>query len=136
MEPHELRKKTFTRTLEERAEDVLFSNETRDPSSPMSSIVNEIDLVLEQIHNQQDFHHEQMRELFLMETYIDTDLLRIEDRTSRYANQRFPEEEKVKRRLHDLDKERRRLKAEYQESVGKLHGKLLELMNRHDLLKG
>lgn len=72
-------------------------------------IRREIALTVDQIKRLRDQHEEQFRRLLRIECYIDTDLLQLQQRIPQYTSYHFPEKEKLKQRLFDIEKERRSL---------------------------
>lgn len=69
-------------------------------------------------------HRSTLRSLLRVECYIRTELLGMEKRTPRYAVWRFPEREKLQRRLGEIEKERR---AELVRYHGQVAGRLEDL---------
>ena len=65
------------------------------------------------------------------ESGIGTELLQMEARTPRYSPYRFPEREKLQRRLGQLSQERRRFKMTEAEKLDGLHNRLLSLLSKH-----
>ena len=72
-----------------------------------------------------------MRSLVRVECYVDTELMQMEQRTPRYSPYRYPEREKLQRRLHHVGGERRKLVVAHEERVQRLHDRLLDLLNKH-----
>ena len=97
-------------------------------------IRREIALTVDQIKRLQEQHDEQFRRLLKIECYIDTDLMQLEQRKPRYIPYHFPEKEKLKQRLFDIEKERRNLNLKLKEKTQGLKKKLLNLINRHESL--
>ena len=103
--------------------------------SPLSSLEREIALTVDHIERVREIHRNQLKSLFDVETYIDTELMQMEERTPRYSHRRFPEREKSQRRLQSLEAERRKLKSQKQDKLESLHDRLLSLMDKHSLLE-
>lgn len=97
-------------------------------------IRQEIGLTVDQIKRLRDQHEEQFRRLLQIECYIDTDLLQLQQRIPRYKSYHFPEKEKLKQRLFDIEKERRSLSLRLEEKTQGLEEKLLGLINKHALI--
>ena len=125
----------FSKTLEEKAEEMaaLLRKEQWDRSVP-SIIRREIALTVDQIQRLRKQHEEQFRHLLRIECYVDTDLLQLEQRIPRYAPYHFPEKEKFKQRLFEIEKERRNLSLKLEKETRGLEDKLLELVNRCEQL--
>ncbi len=101
----------FTKSLEEKAEFLASVPKREQWNKSIPSIVRrEIALTVDQIKRLKEKHEEQFRGLLRIECYVDTDLMRLEERIPRYAPYHFPEKEKFKQRLFDIEKERRNLK--------------------------
>ena len=125
----------FTKSLEEKAEFIASvpKQEQWDKSIP-SIVRREIALTVEQIKRLKEKHEEQFLRLLRIECYVDTDLMRLEERIPRYAPYHFPEKEKFKQRLFDIEKERRNLSLKLEEKTQGLEDKLLALVNRCELV--
>jgi len=125
----------FKETLEERAQRLAsgFDSRNWDNSIP-STIQREIGLTLDHITRQQMLHDQQMLRLLRIECYVDTDLMQLERRIPRYTPHHFPEKEKFKKRLFEIEKERRNLVLRLEDRKQTLEDKLLSLMNRHQQL--
>ena len=65
------------------------------------------------------------------ECYVGTELRQMEDRVPRYSPYRFPEREKLQRRLGHLAQERRRFTVTHGEKIDALHEMLLSLLGKH-----
>lgn len=94
-------------------------------------LTRELELVLSHIEQSRDVHARQLRSLVRVECYVDTELIHMEQRTPRYSPYRFPEREKLQRRLMAIEAERRKLAAEQVSEIGRLHDRLLTILNRH-----
>jgi len=125
----------FTKSLEEKAEHLASvpKREQWDKSIP-SIVRREIALTVDQINRQKDSHKKQMRQLLRMECAVGTDLMQLEQRQPRYAPYHFPEKEKFKQRLFEIEKERQKLKQRLEEKTQGLEEKLLDLVNRCELM--
>ena len=122
----------FTKSLEEKAEFLASvpKREQWDKSIP-SIVRREIALTVDQIKRLNEKHEEQFLRLLRIECYVDTDLMRLEERIPRYAPYHFPEKEKFKQRLFEIEKERRNLSLKLEEKTQFLETKLMGLINRH-----
>jgi hypothetical protein len=72
-----------------------------------------------------------MQELRQAECEIETELMQMEQRTPRYSPYRFPEREKLQRRLARVGQERRKLTLTLAEKLDGLHDRLLSLLRKH-----
>lgn len=87
-------------------------------------------LVLDHLDHLRDVDGDLEYRLLQSECYIDTELMQMEARTPRYSPARFPEREKLQRRLMGVEQERRRFIQQKEESLQRLHDRLLSLLNR------
>lgn len=125
----------FAKMLKEKG-DQLAANPSKtqwDTSIP-GMIRREIALIVDQIKRLRDRHDEQFHRLLRLECYVDTELMQMEARQPRYVPYHFPEKEKLKQRLFEIEKERRNLSLRLEEKTQNLETRLLELINRHDQL--
>jgi len=125
----------FAKSLEEKAEQLASvpKREQWDKSIP-SIVRREIALATDQIKRLKKKHEEQFRRLLRIECYVDTDLMQLEQRIPLYAPYHFPEKEKFKQRLFEIEKERRNLNLRLEEKTQGLEDKLLSLVNRWELV--
>ena len=125
----------FAKSLEEKAEFLASvpKREQWDKSIP-SIVRREIALTVDQIKRLKEKHEEQFLCLLRIECYVDTDLMQLEERIPRYAPYHFPEKEKFKQRLFEIEKERRNLSLRLEEKTQGLKDKLLSLVNRCELV--
>ncbi len=126
----------FSETLEDLARELSVGPREKflDPSIP-ATIRREITLLLDQIDRQKASHAIHLRELLRTECTIDTDLMQLEQRIPRYTPYHFPEKEKLKQRLCDLEKDRRQLDLRHQEKLHALEDHLLTLIHKHQQLE-
>ena len=125
----------FTKSLEEKAEHLTSvpKREQWDKSIP-SIVRREIALTVDQIKRLKEKHEEQFRRLLRIECYIGTDLMQLEQRIPRYVPYHFPEKEKFKKRLFEIEKERWQLKLRLEKEVRGMEDKLLGLVNRLEII--
>ena len=118
--------------LERIAQDVV-AGKVRSSAMPseQSRLQQEIAVILGQLANVQALHEELRRSLLRAECYVDTELMQMELRTPSYSPYRYPEREKLQRRLGGIDAERRRIALIEQEKVHVLQVRLLQLMGQH-----
>ena len=125
----------FKKSLEEKAEQLASvpTREQWDKSIP-SIVRREIALTVDQINRQRDSHKKRLRQLLRTECSVGTDLMQLEQRQPRYLPHHFPEKEKFKQQLFDIEKERRNLNLRLEKEGRGLEDKLLDLVNRHEQL--
>lgn len=127
---------SFTKGLEQRARNVLGSPDRQAGHFSRSSLFkDEIALTLHHIDRLRAREQDMMQSLLQAECYIDTELMQMEQRTPRYSPYRFPEREKMQRRLSRIAEERRRLTVTEAERLDALHNRLLSLLSKHRQLK-
>ena len=125
----------FSKTLEERARQLAEdSNDRQWDTSIPAAIRRQIALTVEQGRRQKEIHERQLRRLLRIECYVDTDLMQLEQRIPRYIPCRFPEKEKFKKRLFEIEKERRNLTLRLEEKNQSLEDRLLNLLDKHEQL--
>ena len=125
----------FTKSLEEKAEHLASvpKREQWDKSIP-SILRREIALTVDQIKRLKKKHEEQFLRLLRIECYVDTDLMQLEERIPRYVPYHFPEKEKFKQRLFEIEKERRNLNLKLEDKSRSLEDRLLSLINKYEQL--
>jgi len=125
----------FSKTLEEKARQLAANSKDQywDTSIP-ATISREIALTIDQINRQRESHKRQLRQLLQMECSVGTDLMELEQRIPRYALNHIPEKGKLKQKLFDIEKERRKLNLNLQEKIHSLEDRLLNLVNKHQQL--
>ena len=125
----------ITELLEAKAHQLKRSlEEHRGDSSIPAMLKREICLTVEQIDRLRQSHEKQMLKLLELECDVDSELMQIEQRTPRYSPYRFPEREKVQRRLLTIESARRQLETRLQEKEHSLEDRLLSLINKHEQL--
>ncbi len=125
----------FTKSLEEKAEFLASVPKREQWDKTIPSIVRrEIALTVDQIKRLKEKHEEQFLRLLRIECYVDTDLMQLEERIPRYVPYHFPEKEKFKQRLFEIEKERRNLSLRLEEKTQGLEERLLALVNRCEQL--
>ncbi len=122
----------FTQNLEQAAR-ALVDGMAAEPCSGSitTSLKQEIALVLEQMDRLSDLKKRQSRSLCRTECYVDTELMLMEARTPRYSSRRFPERDKLQKRLFDIEAERRKHSILDEDRLQELHRKLLSLMQKY-----
>lgn len=125
----------FGRTLEEKAEEVISVPKQQQWDKTIPSMLRrEIALTVDQIKRLKQRHEEQFHRLLRLECYVGTDLKRLRARSPKFVPYHFPEKEKFKQRLFDIEKERRDLSLRLEEKTQTLEGRLLNLINKHEQL--
>ena len=109
-------------------------HDLRAPWSPAPSLDDQIWLTLHHIETNREREQTVKENLLLEECEIGTELLQMEARTPRYSAYRFPEREKLQRRLGQLAAERRRFVGSHAERLDTLHDRLLALVGKQRLL--
>lgn len=128
-------RRRFGKTLEDKADQLAAEANIIQPNTSIPEILRrEIALTVDQIQRLRDRHDEQFRRLLRLECYVDTDLMQLQQRIPRYAPHHFPEKEKFKQRLFDIEKERRSLSLRIEEKTQSLEDRLLNLINKHEQL--
>jgi hypothetical protein len=125
----------FRKTLEEKANQLAaYPQKQQWENSIPSMIRREIALTVDQIQRLRERHDEQFHRLLRVECYVDTELLQMEQRQPQYALYHFPEKDKLKQRLFDIEKERRNLSIRLEDKTQSLEERLLSLINKHQQL--
>ena len=124
--------KKFAKTLEEKANQLAAYPLKQQWDDSISSMIRrEITLTVEQIQRLRERHDEQFNRLLRVECYVDTELMQMEQRQPKYVPYHFPEKEKLKQRLFDIEKERRNLSIRLEDKTQSLEERLLSLINKH-----
>ena len=125
----------FGKTLEDKANQLAEEGSSGhwDTSIP-ATIRREIALTVDQLNRQRELHDKQLRRLLRIECNVDTDLIQLQQRIPRYTPHHFPEEEKLKQRLFEVEKERRNLTLRLEDKHQSLQDRLLNLLNKHEQL--
>ena len=125
----------FSKTLEERAEQLAADSAGKQwETSIPSAIRRQIALTVDQMRRQRELHDRQLRRLLRIECSVDTDLMQLEQRIPRYTPYHFPEKEKLRKRLFEIEKERSNLTLRLEDKKQSLEDRLLNLLNKHEQL--
>lgn len=124
-------KKSFTSRLEEKACDIAATPVERYDSFVGALLRSDIALLLDQVEKLKSNTKEINRSLLEAECEIGTELIQMEQRTPRYSPYRFPEREKLQRRLGEIHKERRQLRLTLDDKLDSFHDRLLSLIKKH-----
>lgn len=120
--------------LERRALAIVSRPHATEPDSIVAGLEREIAFVMEQIETLRATRDRLSKNLLQIECYVNTELLQMEQRTPRYSPYRYPEREKLQRRLLDIEHERRDRSVTHEQRLAELHKRLLDLLNQHAVL--
>lgn len=132
----EPRTSTFSSGLEARARAIVSPRDAETDDPVTSAVTDEIALTLDQIDRTRDLHKRLQRDLIRLECYTNSELMQMEARMPRYSPYRFPEREKLQRRLIGLHGDRGRLAMEEDRALTGLQRRLLESVHRRMHLDG
>jgi len=125
----------FSNRLHDRARQLAAgSNNTDWDTSIPATIRREIALAVDQVEQHKDSHNKQLRQLLQMECAVGTDLMELEQRIPWYTTDNLPGKDKLKQRLFDIEKDRRKLNQKYQEKLHALEDRILNLIHKHQQL--
>ena len=91
-------------------------------------------MTLARLDGLRDQHESLQHNLLTAECYVDTELMQMELRTPRYSPYRYPEREKLHRRLLSIEQQKTQLALRESVQLGELHDRLLYLLNEHTRL--
>lgn len=121
----------FSKSLEQRVNDIAACPEKDKWDDTIEAMLRrQIALTSEQLKRLKQRHDEQFGKLLRLECRIETDLLQFRH-LPRELPFNLPQEDKLKQRLFDIEKERRSLSLKLEEKTQSLETKLLELLNQH-----
>ena len=106
---------------------------TKD-GAPLSRIEREIALTVHALEQTHATHQFIERDMLKSEALIQTELMGVEARTPRYSPYRFPEREKILRRLQGIEVERRQHVLAKRHNLQMLYEKLWDLWEKHRVL--
>jgi len=126
---------SFAQKLEQKAREELVSPGGQFGYVNLSSLIqDDIALIVNQIDQLRTRGKGITQSLLQSECYIETELIQMEDRTPRYSPYRFPEREKLQRRLSRIAEERRRFTTTHAEKLDLFHDRLLSLLKKSQQL--
>ena len=126
----------FRKTLEEKADELASAPKKQMWDNTIPAMLRrEIALTVDQIKRLRERHEEQFLRLLRLECYVDTELMQMEQRQPRYAPYHFPEKQKLRQQLFDIEKDRRNLSLRLEEKTQGLEERLLSLINKHEQLE-
>lgn len=123
--------RSFANELEEKVRGIAALSDLASEWSPQSTLDQQIALKVGELDRLRDLRAEHQESLLRVECYTNTELMGMEQRTPRYSPSRFPEREKLQRRLVRIERERRSLSMSLHEKENELLGDLLGLVQRH-----
>ena len=125
----------FSKKLEDKARHLANNLNSRQwDTSILSTLRREIGLTIDHINRQKLLHEQQLHRLLRIECYIGTDLMQLKQHIPWYTSYHFPEKEKLKKQLIEIEKERRNLTLRLEDKKHSLESHLLSLINKHDQL--
>ena len=128
-------RRRFGKSLEDRANELAAESSVyRWDTSIPSMIRREIALTAEQLEQIKFLTKDQMRRLLRQECDVNTAIKSYQQGIPWYTSSHFPEEQELRQRLFDIEKERRKLSAQYQDKRRTLEDRLLSLINKHEQL--
>ena len=101
----------------------------------VSLLEQEIAFASEQLERIRHLHTEQLRSITKSESYVSTDLMKLDFYLPQLFDFRFRARDNLKNKLLKLDMERRRLITLYEQQLAELRRKLLSLIGEHSHLK-
>ncbi len=128
-------RRRFGKSLEDRANELAAEGSVYKWDTNISSIVRrEIVLTAEQLEQIKFLTKDQMRRLLRQECDINTAIKSYQQSIPWYTSSHFPEEQELRKRLFDIEKERRKLTTQYHDKRRTLEDRLLWLINKHEQL--
>lgn len=109
----------------------LIAKSKNESDEILATIEREIAWVLDRIDRTRALQERRAKSLLGAECYTHTELGQMEARTPRYSPDRYPEREKLQRRLLAIDRERRATDGEHERELQVLQERLLVLLERH-----
>ena len=103
-------------------------------SMHLRGIKHQMALVLDHMATHREICDRQHRSLVHAECYVNTEIMGLNVRFSKYSSEVFSAREKLRRKLADIETERRKLWARQETERRALDDQLLALILRHDLL--
>jgi len=125
---------TLGKKLEERAQAIASAGTTKE-GDPVSLLEGEIVLCLEQLEQRRVLHRDLLLHLLKAETYVDTDLAKLESYSPNSVHYRFLAKDSLKTKLFQIDSERRQLLIAFRRDVSNLEERLLHLLGQHAMIQ-
>ncbi len=128
-------RRRFGKSLEDRANELAAESSAYKWDTNIASILRrEIVLTAEQLEQIKFLTKDQMRRLLRQECDINTAIKSYQLSIPWYTSSHFPEEQELRKRLFDIEKERRKLTTQYHDKRRTLEDRLLSLINKHEQL--
>lgn len=128
-------RRRFGKTLEDKANEL--ATETGVPqwdTSIPAMLRREIALTVEQLDQLKFLRQDQHRRLLRLECDINTEIMQHRQGIPWYTTAYFSDEQKLKQRLFELEKEQRNLTVRLHDKKQTLEDRLLGLINKHEQL--
>lgn len=100
-----------------------------------SALERELALVVSHIDSVRSTHENLRRNLLRHECYLGTEIIQRTPPEPVYYDPRLPERDKLRDRLRDIEKERRRLALQENETLRGLRDQLLNVVHRRELMR-
>lgn len=128
-------RRRFGKTLEDKANELAaeISYPQWDTSIP-AILRREIALTVEQLEQLKFLRQDQHRRLLRLECDINTEIMQHRQGIPWYTPAYFSDEQKLKQRLFELEKEQRNLTVRLHDKKQTLEDRLLGLINKHEQL--
>lgn len=89
-------------------------------------------MTVEQLEQIKFLTNDQIRRLLRQECDINTEIKQSRQSIPWYTSPHFPDEQTLRQRLFDIEKERRKLTTQYHDKRKTLEDRLLDLVNKHE----
>lgn len=123
----------FRKTLEDKAKELAAERGLAWPDRSIPSMLRrEIALTVDQLEQIKFLTKDQMRQLLRQECDINTEIKQSRQGIPWYTSPHFSDEQTLRQRLFDIEKERRKLSTQYHEKRDTLEDRLLDLVNKHE----
>lgn len=128
-------RRRFRKTLEDKANELAAEKDIIKWDTSIPSLLRrEIAMTVEQLEQIKFLTTDQMRRLLQQECDINTQMKEHRLGIPWYTASRFPEEQKLRQRLFDIEKDRRKLSTQHHDKRKTLEDRLLDLINKHEQL--
>ncbi len=126
---------TFAESLEARARELVsFSKDENGETSPSSHTARDLALTLDHIERQELLQRQLHSNLTMSRFYVYNELIQ-QKRETQYRPYRPNSIDNLKARLADIDRELRMTAVRHEESLQRLHDRLLYHLQRHIQLR-
>ena len=130
-------RRRFGKTLEDKANELAAERGIRQWDTSIPAILRrEITLTVEQLEQLKFLQRDQLRRLLQLECNINTEIMQYRQGIGIpwYMPVNIPDEQKLKQRLFDIEKEQRNLVIRHHDKKQPLEDRLLNLINKHEQL--